>query len=90
MAGFEKRFNITVQGNMDVSGVLQGVDKIKAALGKIQLPDTVRQSFVKLFDNFEKEANAFATQTSQDLQSMGDVNNLEKSFSRLEKLYAQI
>lgn len=90
MAGFEKRFNITVQGNMDVSGVLQGVDKIKAALGKIQLPDTVRQSFVKLFDNFEREANAFATQTSQDLQSMGDVNKLEKSFSRLENLYAQI
>lgn len=90
MAGFEKRFNITVQGNMDVSGVLQGVDKIKAALGKIQLPDTVRQSFIKLFDNFEKEANAFATQTSQDLQSMGDVNKLEKSFSRLENLYAQI
>ena len=90
MAGFEKRFNITVQGNMDVSGVLQGVDKIKAALGKIQLPDTVRQSFVKLFDNFEKEANAFAAQTSQDLQSMGDVNKLEKSFSRLENLYAQI
>lgn len=90
MAGFEKRFNITVQGNMDVSGVLQGVDKIKAALGKIQLPDTVRQSFVKLFDNFEREANAFAAQTSQDLQSMGDVNKLEKSFSRLENLYAQI
>ena len=90
MAGFEKRFNITVQGNMDVSGVLQGVDKIKAALGKIQLPDTVRQSFIKLFDNFEKEANAFAAQTSQDLQSMGDVNKLEKSFSRLENLYAQI
>ena len=90
MAGFEKRFNITVQGNMDVSGVLQGVDKIKAALGKIQLPDTVRQSFVKLFDNFEREANAFAAQTSQDLQSMGDVNKLEKSFSRLENLYTQI
>ncbi len=75
---------------MDVGDVVSNVGTIQKALGKLKLPDNLKDNLNKNIGSFYKEYEKYQKKLGDGLKTQGDFNQVEKSLNRMRALYSEI
>jgi len=90
MAKATTTFNIQGIADLDVSKIINGINRAQAALKGLSLPTELQGSFTNLFSRIDKELTNFTTKASSSFKSMADVQSLNKSFTNLGGLLSNL
>ena len=84
MNEFSQSFNLVLKGKLNVSDILQSLDKVEAKLEKFKLPDAMQKSFDTLISKIRSKADDVMGRIEKGFHNMNDVKGLVKDFGLLE------
>lgn len=76
--------NLKVMG--DVQDVISNMSQVQKALTSLKLPDNLKNSFSKTFQDITKETTKIQGIMSSGFKNKGDVTALEKSYQKINQL----
>ena len=83
-------FTLNIKAVADMKDVVSNIQGIQSALGKLKLPDGLKNSFKTNFKDLEKELDKYQRLMSGDIKTKGDANALTKSGNNILRLYDDI
>lgn len=83
-------FTLNIKAVADMKDVVSNIQGIQNALGKLKLPDGLKNSFKTNFKDLEKELDKYQRLMSGDIKTKGDANALTKSGNNILRLYDDI
>lgn len=83
-------FTFNIKAIADMKDVLDNVQNIQTALGKLKLPNNLQTSFDKTFSSLTKEIEHYQEILNRPKKTKSDVTGLEKSGAKIISLYDQI
>lgn len=74
---------ITLKAVGDMSDVLSNVKQLQNVINQLKLPDNLKQNFIKLFSDVEKNGEKAAQALNSGFKTKGDVSNYAKNLDNI-------
>lgn len=81
---------VKIEEVADVSSVLKGIKEIQDALKKLSLPPDTQDSFNRLFNNVEKQAERASKAMASGFKTKGSVNTYTTALGQIVDIYDEL
>ena len=83
-------FTFNIKAIADMKDVINNIQQIQGALGKLKMPEGLKTSFNKTFSELEKETTKYQELLTKGFKTKGDVSTFAKSGNNILRLYDEL